>query len=133
MNTSRAKIYIDYSGNYLGQENRTLGLLDGIKDHSLNIEDAEWHPLWLIGENEGYQLYYYVNDNFDFVFILQNEKSKQYCKYHLPSSNISNIFYDPWNELIKLRNGILFIVTYHDKNVIINQIRVKDMFQKLEN
>ncbi len=133
MRTKTGYLEMDFSGNIMGAAAHDYGLLGGLKDLPFEIKNREWNTTWFIGEWQNRLLFYYVDfETSNNVFVLYDPNTKLKKTNILAESYFEKNFYDPWLELIKLRTEILYVVGHDEKNVIVQQIRMGDMFPSVE-
>jgi hypothetical protein len=131
IHTETGYIAMNFNGEVVKLLNHDYGLLGGMQNPPFEVS-PEWDNPWYLGEWKNYKLFYIFDvETFGTVFLLYHPELKNTYKYHFPQGYFGKQFYDPWLELIKLRNEILFIIGHDEMNVIIHQIKMDDLFPAL--
>jgi len=121
---------VNFEGKLIDEVKNGNWLFGDISDAPFDLNNKEMYASWLIGQwQEKIIFYYYEFESEDNVFVAYDSQNKNSRYYHLSNKLLSKRFYDPWNELIKIRNRKLFLVRYKNTDVIIYQMHLNDMFQ----
>lgn len=132
INTELGYIEMNFSGNIIGSSDHEYGLLGGMSNMPFKINNPELNIPWSLGIWKDCLLFFYIDFvTFDYVFVLYNPNLQSTYSYTLSENFFDKQFYDPWHELLKLRNGIIYAVGHRNNNIIISKLKMDEMFPKV--
>ena len=123
MSTELGIVLFSLTGKFIKQVNNVYNLPSNLNPKSY---DVQYLGQW----NDDYVYWDYDLDNRLYKFILRNKKGEIIATQNIDKKVFGKSFYGNPIEHKKLRNGSIYILGHDEKEVIITELPLKELFNK---
>jgi hypothetical protein len=126
---------VDFNGNIMGEIPHDYGMLLSKMTPPFHMSESWDSPRFLGFWREKMVFKIFDIETYNTVFLLYDPNSKESIFRQISQNHLfqfGQLFYDPWDELVKLRNETIYMVGHDTSNLIIVKISMSDLFDSID-